>query len=532
MKHYMVILCVFLTVCSSINAFSPEKVKVINFSSAIGRRPEDFKRNQKFIESLPIDGTVYDMSRRPDGKSFISDWFMSPEWKIKYEHLKLEVDTLRSIKWNKPFQLFARINLSARLDSDWFDDNAWQQMLSNIKVAAKAARAGGATGIFLDNEQYHLKPFCFNMQKHRLEKSFDEYRLVVRKRGKQFMETLISEFPNPVILVAYSNSILFQSNLKVNSLGLWPAFLDGMLAAKGKAQIYDAFERAYTYRKFSRFKEARTWIKKDGAKISFDPSVYRKNIKAAYGIWIRGPKNKKFAMQKNYAENAYTPEELKHALYYAKSLSDGYVWLYGCRWRELPVDYTAAIKDSNGPLATDFKPLKRKVVKGYIKSAKGRPDVVDKKVFAPLMRKYCEIYDFPKAWKFKTDPDSSGRKQKWFENWPRQSRSIRIDDWWEPQLKSTYIGNAWYEINWKAPQDWSKKKLILAFGAVDEQAWVWLNGKFIGAHADGIAGWNTPFEFDITGKVALGQENKLTVLVSNSAGVGGIWKSVKIFTDK
>ena len=235
-------------------AYPPEKVKVINFSSAIGRRPEDFKKKQKFIESLPIDGTVYDMCRRPDGKSFISDWFMDPKWKIKYEHLKPEVEILRSIRWNKPFKLFARINLSARLNTDWFDDQAWEQIFNNIEVAAKAARMGGVTGIMLDNEQYHLKPFCFNMQKHRLEKSFDDYRRVVRKRGQQFMQALLKEFPKPVILIAYSNSILFKSNLRINSLGLWPAFLDGMIAVKGDSKIYDAFERAYTYRTYKQFK--------------------------------------------------------------------------------------------------------------------------------------------------------------------------------------------------------------------------------------------------------------------------------------
>ena len=237
-------------------------------------------------------------------------------------------------------------------------------------------------------------------------------------------------------------------------------------------------------------------------------------------------------MQQDYTKNAYTPDELKHALYYAKSFSDGYVWLYGCRWKALPSEYIAAIKNSNGPFSVNFKPLARKETKGYIKSAKGRPDIVDKIVFGPLTRKYREIYDFPKKWKFKTDPDNSGRKQKWFKNWPRNSVSMKINDWWEPQLKRSYLGYAWYHIDWKVPANWKSMKLLLAFGAVDEQAWVWLNGKFISAHADGIAGWNTPFEFDISGKIIPGYKNSLTVLVHNSAGVGGIWKSVKIFSPK
>ena len=66
------------------------------------------------------------------------------------------------------------------------------------------------------------------------------------------------------------------------------------------------------------------------------------------------------------------------------------------------------------------------------------------------------------------------------------------------------------------------------FGAVDEAAWVWLNGKYIGQHDVGLAGWNKPFNLDITQEIQWGAENQLTVRVEDTAHAGGIWKPVSI----
>ena len=75
------------------------------------------------------------------------------------------------------------------------------------------------------------------------------------------------------------------------------------------------------------------------------------------------------------------------------------------------------------------------------------------------------------------------------------------------------------------------KKLELVFGAVDESAFVWLNGEKIGEHDVGEGGWNDRFSIPITGKLKPG-ENDLVVRVLNRTGPGGIWKSVKIMAVK
>ena len=66
------------------------------------------------------------------------------------------------------------------------------------------------------------------------------------------------------------------------------------------------------------------------------------------------------------------------------------------------------------------------------------------------------------------------------------------------------------------------------FGAVDETAWVWLNGKFVGQHDVGTAGWDRPFDLNITDEINWGGENILVVRVEDTLGAGGIWKPVVI----
>ena len=68
----------------------------------------------------------------------------------------------------------------------------------------------------------------------------------------------------------------------------------------------------------------------------------------------------------------------------------------------------------------------------------------------------------------------------------------------------------------------------LHFEAVDECAWVWLNGIYVGQHDLGPNGWKTPFWIDVTKEIKWGQENVIVVRIQDTAGDGGIWKPVHV----
>ena len=66
-----------------------------------------------------------------------------------------------------------------------------------------------------------------------------------------------------------------------------------------------------------------------------------------------------------------------------------------------------------------------------------------------------------------------------------------------------------YEKTFSIPKDFTKEKILLHFGAVDQIATVWLNGKKLGSHEGGYL----PFSFDITNAVKRDGENLLKVEV-------------------
>ena len=66
-----------------------------------------------------------------------------------------------------------------------------------------------------------------------------------------------------------------------------------------------------------------------------------------------------------------------------------------------------------------------------------------------------------------------------------------------------------YEKTFSIPKDFTKEKILLHFGAVDQIATVWLNEKKLGSHEGGYL----PFSFDITNAVKRDGENLLKVEV-------------------
>ncbi|MBP5639294.1 MAG: HEAT repeat domain-containing protein [Victivallales bacterium] len=136
------------------------------------------------------------------------------------------------------------------------------------------------------------------------------------------------------------------------------------------------------------------------------------------------------------------------------------------------------------------------------------------------------------GWKFRIDPKAEGhfQKFKWYAidcdetGW----KPIEIEKIWET-ADFKYDGVAWYRRTIKAPEKPAKFNAVeLHFNAVDECAWVWLNGIYIGEHNLGSVGWTIPFNLDITKEIKWGEENQITVRVLDTAGAGGIYKPVTL----
>ena len=146
-----------------------------------------------------------------------------------------------------------------------------------------------------------------------------------------------------------------------------------------------------------------------------------------------------------------------------------------------------------------------------------------------------QLHALPLVWRFKTDPQALGLREKWHTvpldaSWAQ----IQIDTFWEKQGyagggREGYNGIAWYRLDGHLiPAPAAGKRITLWLGAVDESCWVYVNGKDAGrlvydAEKDPDS-WKKPVAFDITSLARPGDRNSFTVRVEDRSGMGGIWR--------
>lgn len=163
---------------------------------------------------------------------------------------------------------------------------------------------------------------------------------------------------------------------------------------------------------------------------------------------------------------------------------------------------------------------------------------------AYLQSDYDDFNETSVHWFFKPDPAKVGEKEKWEltsgEEIRRSWKRVRVDTQWENQrhhpdadfrkMMKDYDGIGYYGITLAINPSWKGKEVALLFGAVDESAWVWLNGKFSGKrlhknHND----WSTPFAINITDQIDWRKKHQTVVVkVEDTNGSGGIWRGVMI----
>lgn len=140
------------------------------------------------------------------------------------------------------------------------------------------------------------------------------------------------------------------------------------------------------------------------------------------------------------------------------------------------------------------------------------------------------LVDLPEEWLFRTDPDSKGESEKWYEPSADLSafKPISVLKTWEPQGYDAYDGLAWYVTDIVIPET-REKRVWLLFGAVDDSWTLWIDGQYITkSTADPGIVWDKPAAADITGKYTSGKKTRIAVRVGDILAAGGIWKPVKI----
>ena len=123
------------------------------------------------------------------------------------------------------------------------------------------------------------------------------------------------------------------------------------------------------------------------------------------------------------------------------------------------------------------------------------------------------------TWSYEFDFSCSGMDRKLYES---KGFEGRITVPFAPQSELSGVGykdfipEMWYHRTISVPQDWSGKRIILHFGAVDYIASVYIDGKIAGRHWGG----SSSFSIDITRMVTPGQDHDLVVRVEDDERSG------------
>lgn len=313
------------------------------------------------MEEYPFDGLVFHVTSAKGGNF---TWEMWGDRKFTLDEFHHSIDDLKATEFRRFTERFLRVNVTPG-NVDWFQDEAWAVVLNNCGVAAQVAGRGGCKGFMFDVEQYNDSPFDYGKQKHRQQKSFEEYQAKVRQRGREWIEEVNRHFPEITILLTFGYRIAQPPEGKSRAdapYGLLADFLDGMLqGCSAETKIVDAWEFSYPYKRREQFEQAFKTIKDVSLSWTAAPEKYRSHVAAGFGIWMDCGWRQTGWNLEDHSKNHFTPEEFQSSVRAALQISDQYVWIYTeqPRWwtgERLPAAYVSALSNARADaLASGFQ---------------------------------------------------------------------------------------------------------------------------------------------------------------------------------
>ena len=230
----------------------------------------------------------------------------------------------------------------------WNDDQLWIQINKNAGAAAKAARDAGMKGLLIDPEQYNTTKLfsCHYMWNRDFPGTPNgcslppsdpftpaAYRPLLERRGKEFMESILLEYPDITIMTTFAHSAVEYIG---RDMDLNTAFFDGMLKAINEKQqatlagnpinpIHDGME-VYGRRTLAEYQNLYDYSLWAGWFYSGQRPLHERLIFAAPPVWLDN--GRLWHSQAPFLENHYKPAQLERAVSAALQVTDRYVWVY------------------------------------------------------------------------------------------------------------------------------------------------------------------------------------------------------------
>ncbi|MBT7304167.1 MAG: DUF4838 domain-containing protein, partial [Victivallales bacterium] len=145
------------------------------------------------------------------------------------------------------------------------------------------------------------------------------------------------------------------------------------------------------------------------------------------------------------------------------------------------------------------------------------------------------------VWSFRWDVADQGIDEKWsLPDAGGKWQQVDVPAFLAQTPAGNAIGHGWYRTTVPPPASHAGKPVELQFGGVDEQAWVYVNGKLVGEHtltSEFMVGkevtvedlWDRPFVLTIAPKYLKTGKNSLVVRIHNAAKNAGIHQPVRAY---
>ena len=467
---------------------------------------------------------------------------------LGYDEFERDIQALKAVDWGRLTDNFLWMaSFADRRNPSWFDDEGWQVLLHNARLGARIVQEIGFKGIILDREGYAGDQLWNAAVQRRDEtpEALRELEAKVRQRGRQWTQALCEEYPAIVLGVMSTYACEWRDaadpanaeRVVKHGVGLWPAFVDGILPGLGdSALLVDFDQQSYVDSQYGNLLRCRNQVMEQALVISTVPDLARKRLSYAAGLWTDagfGPRDR--FSNTDARVNQRDPERHKHATHNALAVSDHYVW----HWTENGPDgsysfltttptplmrqYWQANVDAHEPMSLQWEPEPHHDTADYTQ-ADADAAKADAAFWAGIGDDgYTVAVELPEYWKFRLDTEMLCR---WYPFWtPHYDDGgwnlISTTRCWQSQgIKANEIGL--YRIKFEAPPDLDieKQKVVLAFGGFGKGAGhVYLNARWIARAAQIV---------DVSEKIKPGQSNQVGASFMNKQGPGGLMGHVKL----
>ncbi|HKS16961.1 MAG TPA: hypothetical protein VJU16_06590 [Planctomycetota bacterium] len=287
--------------------------------------PSYIRDHREYLDSLPFDGIVAYL-RTPDGALNVSASMLNPNELSEAQFAEV-LAPLAGLRFRNLTENFAAV-LGGR-PPDFMDD--WTAVIRNFGRLARAARETGLRGIYFDNETYYAPWSDYPKGVRHPGKPLREYQDQARRRGREVMEALTTEYAGITVIVLHGPYIseprapaaLFPQVQSSNELH-GPFFVGLCEGAGPRARVVDGGE-LYQLRGDSEFRESRDWRKRAFPSNEIDcgylpaglRETWSERVGVAFGVYDRP-----------FRGRPMDPVVLAATLSRALRHADRYVWLY------------------------------------------------------------------------------------------------------------------------------------------------------------------------------------------------------------